>query len=78
MLVFMRLIVDNYFFVDNLYFFPWQSDDAFNKIFTLIDRVYEDDDIASLGFAYGYQGVPAKRDFDPIYEFIDKDVVAYQ
>ena len=76
--VIIKILVYVDFSVNHLKYFAWEADNTFNKIFALILGVNKYDYIVALGSTDRDNGFVYKREFNPIDEFVDKDVVANQ
>ena len=62
--------------VNNLYFIAGQTNDTFDEVFALVYWINKYNHIIALRLADGYYGLVYKRDFNAIYEFINKDMVS--
>ena len=71
-----RLIVDEYLAVNDLYSFTRQSDNAFYEIFASVNRVYEDHHISPFWITDGNRGCADQREFDPVYKLVDQNMVS--
>ncbi len=65
-------------FVHYLYLISWKADNPFDKVLASIHWKDENHHIPPFGTVYWYPGHTGKGVFDPVDEFIYKDVVSYQ
>ena len=75
MTVYNRLLVDKNFFVTNFHFVAGHRDYPFDVIEFRVHRVFENDNIIDFRPAKGDESEVGKGQFDPIYEFVDQDIV---